>query len=115
MYSDGSATRTFCYISDAIEGYLRALLSNYNGESFNIGTELPEISIKSLANKIIKISRNNLKVDFKKSEDIDYTIDNPMRRCPSIEKAKKLLGYEPKISLDEGLHRTFSYYLSENS
>ena len=59
ILSDGKATRTFCYVSDAIEGYLRLLLSNHNGESFNIGTETPEIDMLDLANLIINISRDS--------------------------------------------------------
>lgn len=111
LLSNGSATRTFCYISDAIEGYLRLLLSNYNGEPFNIGNESPEISMLELANKIIKVSNKNLKVEFRKSDDKNYLIDNPNRRCPSTKKAKKLLNFSPKIEIEEGLHRTYLYYL----
>ena len=111
IYSDGKSTRTFCYISDAINGYLRILLSSYNGEPFNIGTEYPEISIGDLAEKIIQISGKDLCVKYNTSKDKQYLIDNPQRRCPSILKAKKLLKYNPKIELDEGLERTYQYYL----
>jgi len=111
IYSDGKATRTFCYISDAINGYLRILLSSYNGEPFNIGTESPEISIGDLAEKIIQISGKDLTVKYNINKDKQYLIDNPQRRCPSILKAKKLLKYNPKIGLDEGLRRTYQYYL----
>tara|TARA_Y100000590_G_scaffold470532_1_gene666083 strand:- start:259 stop:1329 length:1071 start_codon:yes stop_codon:yes gene_type:complete len=111
IYSDGKATRTFCYISDAITGYLRILLSSYNGEPFNIGTESPEISIGDLAEKIIQISGKDLSVKYNTSNDKQYLTDNPQRRCPSILKAKELLQYNPKIELDEGLKRTYQYYL----
>lgn len=111
LLSDGRATRTFCYISDAIEGYLRLLLSDYNGESFNIGTDKPEISIHDIAELIIKITKKNLKVEFAKSEDKNYLVDNPQRRCPSIDKAIRLLRYSPKVTLGEGLQRTYAYYL----
>jgi UDP-glucuronate decarboxylase len=110
LLSDGSATRTFCYISDAIDGYLRILLSNHNGESFNIGNITPEINMLDLAKMIIKISNKPLKVKFKKSNDKHYLSDNPMRRCPSIEKAKQLLNFNPKVSIEEGLIKTFNYY-----
>ncbi len=111
LLSDGSATRTFCYISDAIEGYLRILLSNHNGESFNIGRESPEISMLDLADKVINSSKKSLKVEFKKSKDREYLSDNPLRRCPDITKAKELLNFRPKISLSDGLERTYKYYL----
>jgi UDP-glucuronate decarboxylase len=112
LLSDGSATRTFCYISDAIEGYLRILLSDHNGESFNIGSESPEISMLDLAKKTIEVSKKKLDVEYKKSEDVKYLSDNPQRRCPNIDKAKKLLNFNPKISLSDGLERTYRYYLS---
>ena len=112
LLSDGSATRTFCYISDAIEGYLRILLSDHNGESFNIGREFPEISMLELANKSIEVSKKPLDVEYKKSKDVEYLSDNPLRRCPNIDKAKKLLNFNPKISLLDGLNRTYNYYLS---
>ena len=112
ILSDGKATRTFCYISDAIEGYLRILLSNYNGEPFNIGAKYPEVSMVELAKTIINISGKNLKVQYQTSSDSDYLTDNPLRRCPSIDKAKKLLSYDPKVTLEDGLKRTYEYYLA---
>lgn len=111
LLSDGRATRTFCYISDAISGYLRALLSGEQGESFNIGTERPEISMRELAEMVIKVSSRNLRVEYKQSEDPKYLTDNPQRRCPSIEKARRMLDYHPRISLEEGLERAYRYYL----
>lgn len=110
LLSDGSATRTFCYISDAIDGYLRVLLSKYNGEAFNIGSDSPEISMLDLANKVIEASKKDLKTKFSQSTDSEYLTDNPNRRCPSIEKAKSLLGFSPKISIAEGLQRTYNFY-----
>lgn len=112
IYSDGKATRTFCYISDAIEGYIRVLLSKFNGESFNIGSEAPEISMKDLAKKIISISGKNIKLNYAKNSDANYLIDNPNRRCPSIKKARDLVQYEPKITLNDGLKRTYQYYVA---
>lgn len=111
LLSDGLSTRTFCYVSDAVNGYLRMLLSDENGEAFNIGTEAPEISMRDLASLIIKVSGKPLKVVFKKSEDVDYITDNPKRRCPCIDKARRILGYNPSVSLEAGLERTYRYYL----
>jgi dTDP-glucose 4,6-dehydratase/UDP-glucuronate decarboxylase len=112
MLSDGKATRTFCYISDAITGYLQALLSPYDGESFNIGSDSPEISMRDLADLVIKISGKNLNVITTKSHDPNYLTDNPNRRCPDLTKSKELLNYIPKVSLENGLTRMLSYYLS---
>ncbi|MEA3207942.1 MAG: dTDP-glucose 4,6-dehydratase [Chthoniobacter sp.] len=111
LLSDGRATRTFCYISDAITGYLLALLSNAQGEPFNIGTEGPEITMRELAGKAIEASGRPLSVEFQKSDDPNYLTDNPNRRCPVIEKARRMLGYDPKVTLEEGLARTYRYYL----
>ncbi len=112
LLSDGTATRTFCYVSDAVTGYLLALLSSHNGEAFNIGTETPEISMKELASKIVALTGCNAQVEFAVSHDKNYLKDNPNRRCPNIDKARLLLGYSPKISLEEGLFNTYKYYLS---
>jgi UDP-glucuronate decarboxylase len=114
LLSDGSPTRTFCYVSDAVVGYLKVLIRGLNGESYNIGTESPEISVRQLAQKVIDSSRalfgysGNLV--FKKSEDKEYLTDNPNRRCPIIKKAKNDLDYNPKISIDEGLKRSLIWY-----
>lgn len=114
LLSDGKATRTFCYISDAITGYLLILLSEHNGEPFNIGIEKPEISMLELARKVIEVSGKSLSVTYKQSDDRLYLTDNPQRRCPVIQKAKTMLGYNPQISLEEGLQRTYEFYLDHS-
>lgn len=111
LLSDGRATRTFCYISDAMTGYLLAMLSDHHGEPFNIGTEQPEVSMRDLADMVIKVSGQPLAVRFQQSDDAKYLTDNPQRRCPNIAKARNLLGYDPRITLEEGLRRTYEYYL----
>ena len=117
LLSDGSPTRTFCYISDAITGYFKILFNGKNGESYNIGVEKPEISMLELAEKVIKIGKDNFnytgKLIFKKSSEKDYLTDNPQRRCPNIDKAKIDLSFNPIIDLDVGLLNTMHWY-SEN-
>ena len=115
LLSDGRATRTFCYIADAIAGYLRVLLCEHNGEPFNIGSEAPEISMRELAELVVKTSGKPLKVEYQKSEDPKYLTDNPQRRCPSLEKSARMLGYRTRISMQEGLERTYRYYLDNPS
>jgi dTDP-glucose 4,6-dehydratase/UDP-glucuronate decarboxylase len=110
LLSDGRTTRTFCYIADALSGYLRILLSGRAGESYNIGTETPEISMRDLATLVAKIVGVNVQVTFRKSDDRDYLTDNPHRRCPNIHKARTELGYQPRVRLEEGLLRTWEYY-----
>jgi dTDP-glucose 4,6-dehydratase/UDP-glucuronate decarboxylase len=114
ILSDGQATRTFCYVSDAITGYLQILLSEHNGESFNIGTESPEINMVDLAEKIIKLLDLPAKIIFSKSSDKEYLTDNPQRRCPDLSKSRKMLNYSPSVSLNEGLLNVYKYYKEEN-
>ena len=118
MLSDGSPTRTFCYVADAVIGYFKVLVSGRNGEPYNIGTEEPEISIKTLAEMVIDIASDTLdykgKLVFRESEDREYLTDNPNRRSPMIGKARSELGYDPRISVEEGLKRSLIWY-QENS
>ena len=111
LMSDGSPTRTFCYISDAMEGYLRVLLSDRNGESYNIGVQSPEINMRDLAETVLDISGATTTLAYARSEDAEYLTDSPNRRCPSIAKAQQDLGFEPRVSLREGLERTYDFYL----
>jgi len=114
MLSDGSPTRTFCYIADAIVGYYKILVKGRPGEAYNIGIEKPEISMANLAERVVAISKDLFdyqgKVVTQASADKDYLVDNPNRRCPIIEKARADLGYDPSISVDEGLRRSMIWY-----
>lgn len=114
MLSDGAPTRTFCYVADAIVGHYKVLINGTNGESYNIGIDQPEISMAQLAEKIVTAARSLFdyqgSVIYKTSEDKDYLVDNPNRRCPNIEKARHDLGYCPQISLEDGLRRSLIWY-----
>ena len=114
MRSDGSATRTFCYAADAVAGYFKVLARGGVGEAYNIGTETPEISMADLARKVAGLGRELFgytgKVITQPSADPEYLVDNPNRRCPVIAKARAQLGYEPAVSLDEGLRRSLTWY-----
>ena len=114
MLSDGAPTRTFCYIADAIVGYYKILVRGRPGEAYNIGIEEPEISIATLADKVVAISRDLFgyegRVVRRQSEDRNYLVDNPNRRCPAIAKARSELGYAPSIGVDEGLKRSLLWY-----
>jgi dTDP-glucose 4,6-dehydratase/UDP-glucuronate decarboxylase len=114
LLSDGSPTRTFCYVADAVVGYLLAMLKGVPGEPYNIGTEKPEISMRSLAEKMIAIARTDLgyqgQLRLATSEDQQYLTDNPNRRCPDLTKSNRDLGYLPEVDLDEGLRRTLVWY-----
>lgn len=114
MLSSGAPTRTFCYITDAISGYLKILVNGRNGEAYNIGTETPEISMAELADRVVAIARDEWgyegAVVMKASDDPEYLVDNPNRRCPVIAKARAEIGYEPVVGIDEGLRRALIWY-----
>jgi UDP-glucuronate decarboxylase len=110
LYSDGSPTRTFCYASDALTGYLLTLLSAYNGEPFNIGSDIGEISMRGMGEVLLKVAKSSGKIIQKTSHEKHYLTDNPNRRCPNLEKARTLLGYAPAVPLEDGLARTLEWY-----
>jgi nucleoside-diphosphate-sugar epimerase len=115
MYSDGKPTRTFCYSADSITGYYKVLVNGRTGEPYNVGIERPEIAMGELAERIIALGREffgyngTLKLQQPNVES-DYLVDNPNRRCPDIGKARRELGYDPTILVDEGLRRTMAWY-----
>ncbi len=109
ILSDGTPTRSFCYVRDAIKGFMLALLSELDGEVFNIGNNQTEISMKDIAEMIAGIV-GNVSIEYKKSKEKEYLTDNPQRRCPDITKARKFLNYMPKVELKEGLERTYIWY-----
>lgn len=117
ILSDGNPTRTFCYIADAIVGYLKILLHG-KYDYFNIGMDKPEISIKELAIIYQKLGKEIMnykgKVIFDVSDDKDYLTNNPERRCPNIDKAVNILNYNPSIEVEEGIKR-FLMFIKENN
>ena len=114
LLSDGLATRTFCYVTDAVTGYVKILVKGSSGESYNIGIESPEINMRELAKMVADIGSNKFgykgKVSFKESLDPAYLTDNPNRRCPDISKARDELNYYPKVTLEEGLKKAITWY-----
>jgi UDP-glucuronate decarboxylase len=119
LFSDGSPTRTYCYISDAIVGYYKCLINGIDGEPYNIGTEKPEISIIDLAKFYSSIAKDLIgytgDVIHGENSDPNYLIDNPNRRCPDITKAKNHLGFNPMVTLEEGLRKTLTWYLAHRT
>jgi dTDP-glucose 4,6-dehydratase/UDP-glucuronate decarboxylase len=116
LYSDGRATRAFCYISDAIRAMWAVLLSDADGEVFNVGNDQEEISMYALAEKFRKIAGAPwLEIVKKISADANFVADNPQRRCPNLNKLRSQFNWEPEISLAEGLERTLHSYSDEIS
>lgn len=116
ILSNGSPTRTFCYIADAIAGYLKVLLYG-RYDYFNIGIDKPEVSIAQLA-EIYRAKGESVfgytgKVVYAVPKEAAYLTNNPQRRCPNINKAKETLQYEPTILVEEGVYR-FLKFLHES-
>ena len=102
IYGSGNQTRTYCYISDAVEGFIRVICSGKSGEAYNIGNDKPEVSVKDIYKIFKKI--HNKKIDAKFiSHPKSYPDDEPQRRCPNISKAKKDLNYKTRVNLENGL------------
>jgi dTDP-glucose 4,6-dehydratase len=105
IFGDGSQTRSFCYVDDLVEGIYRLLLSDYH-QPVNVGNP-SEITISQFAEEIIKLTGTNQKVIYK-----DLPVDDPKQRQPDITRAKEILGWEPKVSREEGLKITYDYFRS---
>lgn len=109
VHDKGNQTRTFCYISDAVVGFLKVLLSKDNGEVYNVGNDDNEISVLDLAQIVSKIFKNKIKINMVPYPK-QYPQDEPRRRCPDLTKIRSKLGYIPKVSLEEGLKRVIRWY-----
>ena len=104
IYGAGTQTRTFCYVTDAMVGFLLVILKGVPGEAYNIGNPKPEISMIDLVKTIQTVA--NTKVEYNLIEYPDsYPGDEPMRRSPDIRKARLQLKFEPQVGLDDGLKR----------
>ena len=104
IYGTGNQTRTFCYVTDAMEGFIRVIMNGVSGEAYNIGNPNPEISVIELIKKIELILDKEVKYNIVDYPD-SYPADEPNRRCPDIRKAKIQIKYNPKVLIDDGLKR----------
>src|SRR3989338_420619 len=110
VHDRGNQTRTFCYISDAVTGFLQVLISKKGGEVYNVGNDQEEITMKDLA-RMVKQIMPEQDVQMKLIEyPAGYPADEPQRRCPDLEKIRYELGYHTKINLETGLKRTLKWY-----
>jgi dTDP-glucose 4,6-dehydratase len=104
VYGDGSQTRSFCYISDLVDGIYRLLMSK---ERYPVNIGNPnEMTLLKLAKAIIKLTESKSKIVFRK-----LPVDDPKVRRPNISKAKKLLKWQPKVRLEDGLKKTIEYFI----
>jgi UDP-glucuronate decarboxylase len=103
IYGEGKQTRSFQYVDDMINGFVKMMESKHHGP-INIGNP-NEFTIIELAEKILKLTKSKSKLIFKPLPQ-----DDPKQRCPDINMAKKLLSWEPRINLNEGLIKTIDYF-----
>lgn len=104
IYGDGGQTRSFCYVSDLVEGLTRMMETEDAAGPINLGNP-EEFTILELARLIIKLTASPSKI-----EHLPLPEDDPVRRCPDIALARTKLGWEPKVGLEEGLARTIAYF-----
>jgi len=103
IFGDGSQTRSFCYVSDLIDGIYRLMLSDFH-EPVNIGNPR-EMTIRQFAEEILRITGSQSKI-----ETHPLPVDDPKVRQPNIARARKLLGWEPKVPFEEGIVTTIDYF-----
>jgi len=109
VHSDGSPTRSFCYVSDAMKAFFRLLFSNHDGIICNVGND-EEISVNGVTEMIQKTIEKPISIKTIKSNDPNYTKDNPQRRRPDLSLIEKSVNYTPKINFEEGLKRVYKWY-----
>ena len=103
VYGNGSQTRSFCFVTDLVEGIFRLLMSEQH-EPVNIGNP-NEMTIRQMADKILQATQSDSKIVY-----VSLPEDDPKTRQPNISLAKKILNWEPKVNLDEGLKSTKEYF-----
>ncbi len=105
VFGDGSQTRSFCYVDDEVDGIFKLLMSDYH-LPVNIGNP-DEITIGDFAEEIVKLTGTDQKVIYQPLPQ-----DDPKQRKPNIDKARSILGWEPKMSRADGLKITYEYFKS---
>src|SRR4051812_30175656 len=105
LYGDGSQTRSFCFVDDLVEGFLRLMdtADDVTGP-VNLGNPV-ERTVRELAERVLALAGSKSKIEFR-----PLPIDDPKQRCPDISLAKSLLNWQPRVALDEGLTKTIAYF-----
>jgi dTDP-glucose 4,6-dehydratase len=105
VYGDGSQTRSLCYVSDLVRGVL-GVLERADELPVNLGNP-EEVTVLKLAQTIVRLAGSDSKIEFR-----DLPVDDPKQRRPDISRARSILGWEPKVALEDGLGRTLEYFRS---
>ena len=108
IYGSGNQTRTFCYVSDAIIGFMKILLDSKTPDVFNVGNPSPEISMIGLAKLIKQLIDKDVEIELI-NYPTSYPEDEPNRRCPDVSKISKELSFSPKVDLEKGLVKFFQW------
>jgi UDP-glucuronate decarboxylase len=104
VYGDGTQTRSFCYVSDLVDALVRVMNTEELVGPVNIGNPA-EFSVLELAEKVLALTGSQSRIAHK-----PLPSDDPVRRCPDISLAKSKLGWEPRVDLEDGLHKTIAYF-----
>lgn len=113
VHDEGNQTRTFCYITDAVVGIFKILLSGKSGEAYNVGNDQGEINMMSLAKTVAELFKKKKVTINQIPYPKKYPKGDPERRCPDLTKIRTELSYQPKVSLRQGLKRTLRWYRQE--
>lgn len=109
IYNNGNQTRSYCYISDGLFGFLKVITKGGNGEIYNVGNNKEEISINNLVKFFYKTITKNIQIK-KMKYPRNYPANEPLRRKPDLSKIKKDTGYKPMVNLKKGLIKFISFY-----
>ncbi len=109
VYNNGNQTRTFCYVTDAVTGFFKVLLSERNGETYNVGSDAEEISMIALADIVSSLFPRAVAIKSIEYPET-YPAGEPNRRRPDITKIRAKLGYRPAVDLRTGLSRTLTWF-----
>jgi UDP-glucuronate decarboxylase len=104
IFGDGRQTRSFCYVDDLIDGLVRLMNADGIETPINLGNPI-EMSINTLAERIMELTGSRSQIDYR-----PLPTDDPLQRCPDIRRARHLLGWEPRVRLEEGLRDTIGYF-----
>jgi UDP-glucuronate decarboxylase len=104
VYGDGSQTRSFCYVNDLVEAFIRLMALDHDPGPVNLGNP-DELTIKQVAERVVALTKSGSKIHYE-----PLPVDDPIRRKPDISRAREVLGWSPKIDLDDGIRRTVDYF-----
>src|SRR5262249_5169327 len=111
VYGDGQQTRSFCYVSDLIDGIVRLLTVEEGSEDIHLPTNIgnpAEFTVAQLAHMVIAMTGSKSIIDYQ-----PLPVDDPRVRQPDISRARNILGWEPRVSLAEGLQKTIDFFASD--